>query len=199
MNPKNLTIEKLENECNMPTSKWHGECVLIAHFACNLVGGHTVYGDYLGPIDPKGYWGDRMQLPNHHGWVSLDDGRILDPTRWSFENVEPYIYLDFNDQDYDEGSNEMRAAFRQPCPAPSGKLANFTPTPGAEILFEHLTDTPFEKMTIEQAFWVANLGYDELGFAVCDIYGTLIDNDLSAAIPIDNLKRAQREGRIGDV
>lgn len=196
MKPENLTIKRLEKESRLPAEQWHGKCTALAAVACRLVGGHEIYGDYLGPVHKDGFWGERRMLPNHHGWVLLEDGRILDPTRWSFENVEPYIYLDFNDKEYDEGGNVKRGMFRQPCPKPKGPLANLTPSLCAETLFEHLTQTPFEKMSREQAFWVANLGYDELGFAVAGIYQTLIDNDMDAAIPLDNKERAEREGRI---
>lgn len=196
MKPEKLTIKVLEKESGLSTDLWHGKCTLFSSLACKLVGGHDVYGDYCGIVSSKGYWKNKIGLPIHHGWVLLDDGRILDPARWSFENKKPYIYLDFNDKDYDEGGNVMRAEFRKPCPPPTGNLANFKPSLESNILFEHLTQTPFEKMTIEQAFWVANLGYEELDFAVAGIYQTLIDNDLDAAIPIDNLKRARREGRI---
>lgn len=195
MKPEKLTIKKLEQVSGMKTDQWHGQCTVFSALACSLVGGHDIYGDYCGPVDSEGYWKNRLGLPIHHGWVLLDDGRILDPTRWSFENIAPYIYLDFNDRDYDEGGNVKRAMFRRPCPGPGGVLADFKPST-ADMLFEHLTKTPYEKMTREQAFWVANLGYDELDFAVGGIYETLLDNDMEAAIPIDNLRRARREGRL---
>ena len=195
MKPEKLTIERLEKETRMSTRQWHGKCTLLAHFACKLVGGNEIYGDYHGFIHPKGFWSGRGPF-THHGWVLLDDGRVLDPTRWSFENIEPYIYLDHNTKDYDEGSNRSRRMFRRPCPEMRGAPADLVAPKCVHALFEHLTGTPFAKMTREQACWVANLGYDELDFAVADIYETLINNDMSALIPIDNLKRARREGRV---
>jgi len=65
-----------------------------------------------------------------------------------------------------------------------------------EELFEHLTDTPFSKITWAQAHWVASLTFEELDFSVADIYETLKDNELKALIPHDNWLRAVREGRI---
>lgn len=198
MKPEDLTIEDIEQSVGNPTSDWHGACTLIAHHAWKLVGGHEIYGKYQGRVDKDGYWGGRRTLPNNHGWVLLDDGRILDPTRWSFENVEPYIYIG-SGGDYDEGGNNMRAAFRQPCPsAENGRPANMKEVVASAPLFEHLTDTPFDEMTCEQAVWVANAPYEELDFAVASIYETLIANKMGAFIPIDNLKRAIREGRVKD-
>ncbi len=197
MKPEDLTIEDIENKLDLPTEHWHGKCTLIAHYAHWFIGGHEIYGKYQGPIDEDGYWENRRALPNNHGWVLLDDGRILDPTRWSFENVEPYIYIGKNDDDYDEGGNNMRAAFRQPCPsARDGRPANMKEVVASAPLFERLTNAPFNEMTIEQALWVANTPYDELDFAVASIYETLIANKMGAFIPIDNIKRAIREGRI---
>jgi len=197
MKPEDLTIEELERALDMSADQWHGKCTLIAHYACKLVGGHEIYGSYLGPVHKDGYWGNRRMLPNNHGWVLLDDGRVLDPTRWSFEHKDPYIYIGKNDDDYDEGGNKMRAAFRSPCPsADQGRPANLKEVLCSAPLFEQLTNTPFDKITIEQAAWVANTPYDELDFAVAPIYETLIQNEMDAYIPIDNLRRAQREGRI---
>ena len=197
MKPEDLTVEDLEIETHIPSYKWHGKCTLIAHSAHGFVGGHEVYGKYEGRVDEDGYWGDRRALPNNHGWVLLDDGRVLDPTRWSFENVEPYIYIG-SDEDYDEGGNRMRSVFQRPCPsAEDGQpLANLKEVFASAPLFERLTKTPFEKITRDQACWVANLSYDELDLAVASIYETLIANKMKVYIPIDNIKRAIREGRI---
>lgn len=198
MKPEDLTIEALEQSVGERAFMWHGRCTFIAHHACKFIGGHEIYGSYLGHVDKDGYWGSRRTLPNNHGWVLLDDGRVLDPTRWSFENVEPYIYIG-SGKDYDEGGNQMRAAFREPCPnVKDGRPANMKEVFASAPLFEHLTGTPFDEMTREQAVWVANSPYDELDFAVASVYETLIANHMTAFIPIDNLRRAQREGRVSE-
>lgn len=196
MKPEDLTIEDLEKTIGLPSDRWHGKCTLVSAYAQKLVGGHDVYGDYLGPVDPDGYWGSRRNFPNHHGWVLLNDGRILDPTRWSFEGADPYIYLGHNKKDYDEGSNRMRANLLGPCPAPKGETANLKFAFGAETFFEKLTGTPADELTVNQVHWVANIPYEHLDFAVYPVYQTIVDNKMSAYIPIDNRKRAEREGRL---
>jgi hypothetical protein len=198
MKPEDLTIEDLEKAIDLPSDKWHGKCTLVAHAAQKIVGGHDVYGDYLGPIDPDGYWGHRRGFSNHHGWVLLDDDRILDPTRWSFENIEPYIYLEHNKKDYDEGSNRMRSQLMGQCPPPEGKKANLKFAPSAKMLFEKLTGTSPEELTVNQIHWVANIPYEQLDFAMHSVYQTIINSNMSAFIPIDNVRRAKREGRIDD-
>lgn len=196
MEPEDLTIEALEIAYKSPARTWHSGCSQLAHVAIAVMGhGHYAYGHYLGYVDSNGHWNDRIF--QRHAWVLLNDKRIVDPTRWSFENVEPYIYVGKMDDDYDEGGNQMRAAFRGPCP-PAGedRLANFKEVLASAPLFEHLTKTPFEKMTFAQAAWVANTPYDQLSFAVASIYETFIANDEDILIPIDNMRRAIREGRV---
>lgn len=196
MKPEDLTIEKLEAAYGKPASEWHGKCSELAWAAIAVLGqGNYAYGHYHGPVDTDGYWTDRSF--QRHGWVLLDDGRILDPTRWSFENVEPYIYIGRNKTDYDEGGNALRSMLEQPCPSPSeGTPIQLKEVMASASLFEHLTKTPFDKMTREQVVWVANLSYQRLDFAVASIYATLIANDMRVFIPIDNYNRAVREGRI---
>jgi len=47
-----------------------------------------------------------------HSWLELEDGRILDPTRWAMVRPDaPFIYLGENDS-YDEASQSMRARQR---------------------------------------------------------------------------------------
>ncbi len=196
MNPEDLTIEAIEEYYELPAEKWHGRCSELAHAAIGVLEqGHYAYGHYLGHVDPDGHWGDRGL--HRHGWVLLDDGRIVDPTRWSFENVKPYIYIGDNDADYDEGGNRLRGALARPCPsAKDGELANLEEVMASAMLFEHLTSTPFAEMTRAQAVWVANLSYADLGFAVASIYETLITNGMKVFIPVDNYNMAVREGRV---
>lgn len=149
MRSQDLTIADVEKAVGMPASKWHGQCFFIASQIVdkNLVKGRAAYGHYRGPVSKEGYWKDRVgQGFQRHGWVELPDQTILDPTRWSFENKPPYIYLhecgnhdvvcrtcdmvpeehgthldaclDFAPQrcDYDRGGEELRAAMLRPPP-----------------------------------------------------------------------------------
>jgi hypothetical protein len=196
MKPEEITIESLEEASGIPVDKWHGKCALLAHCAAELLHEecHELYGHYKGEIDETGYWTNR--IITRHGWVLLEDGRVLDPTRWSFENVEPYIYLEYNDEDYDEGGDKLREDLEKPCPPPDGKLANMKECLASAPLFERLTKTQFDKLTVNQVGWVANLSYHSLDFAVGHIYKTLIENNFGAIIPLDNKQRAIREGRL---
>lgn len=193
--PEDLTIRDLEIATGLPASQWHGKCTLLSHAAQALVGGVAVYGDYCGFISKDGFWGDRSGFPNHHGWVLLDDKLVLDPTRWSFENKEPYIYIgdgaEKDEADYDEGSNRMRSMLTpSECPLPSGKLAVLEFEDKMERDFwKKMTRTRTDKITIEQAMWVANLPYNP---ALADLaYGVLARSGFKAFIPFDNYSRAE--------
>lgn len=95
-NPENVTIEIIEKAIRCKSRNWHGNCYAIACkiVESGLVKGRPVYGHWFGKVAKTGYWADRRNQPfQRHGWVELDDGRILDPTRWSFEDEEPYVYI----------------------------------------------------------------------------------------------------------
>ncbi len=201
MRPSKLRVSHIEKAIGLPASEWHGKCMLISKSVVelDLVTGAAVYGHYLGPVDPSSFWATRSACGFiQHSWVLLRGGRILDPTRFSFENVDPYIHVGQVKPDYDEGGNIWRASMRKPCPeANGGKPAGMKA--GSRIdeeLFEHLTNTPFAKMTWAQAHWVANLTHEELDFSLTAIYKTLEENEAKALIPHDNWLKALRDGRI---
>jgi len=203
MKPEELTIEILEAKVGLPADQWHGKCAQIADHAAELVdGGTNIYGHYLGEKDPDGYWGKRSNIPfEQHGWVLLDDGRILDPTRFSFENKEPYIYLGDSMGEYDEGGNKWRETMLRPCPSPiGGRKHSLKNLSGPEkSALEHVTETPFEMITFEQLGWAASLPYNRLGMFVHFVYTALKKNNLGGFIPLDNWKLAVREGRVTEV
>ena len=206
--PENLTIKEVEKAIDMPAQRWHGKCFEIATaiVEANLVSGVAVYGHYLGHVDPDGYWGARANAPFfQHGWILLDDGRILDPTRWSFEDDQPYLALFSKDEDgddyfgdYDEGGNQWRKAMLRPCPPPSKngrkeplKLSNEAKRFVSCLLADGVTP---ENMCVEHVSWLANANYDDLGEFVYEIYRAICQLPHgSAFIPIDNHRRCERE------
>jgi len=197
MKPEDLTVKDLEEELDLPTKEWHGKCSLPAHAAVGLLdGAQFIYGHYLGPIATDGYWGKRLGFPNHHGWVLLEDDRVLDPTRWSFENKKPYIYIGENDGDYDEGGDFIREKMVQPCPKAQGNKVNLNISEPERVIIEKLVGMDISEVGSFQLHWLANLPYKSLDWAVGPVYDILIRHNLRAFIPIDNLRRASREGRI---
>ena len=91
-----LSVSAVEAAIGIPAEKWKGRCYAIACAIVefNLVEGTAVYGHWTGPIAATSLFANRRDLGFcHHGWIILKDGRVLDPTRWVFESVDPYIFV----------------------------------------------------------------------------------------------------------
>lgn len=90
------TLAECEKALGEKAETWAGRCYEIASriVKAGLVDGEAVYGHWIGRVHPRSYFGKRANLPFvAHGWVLLKDGRVLDPTRWAFEAVEPYLFV----------------------------------------------------------------------------------------------------------
>jgi len=97
MNPVIPTIAEIEAEWGVPASEWHGRCAEAAHHCAEVIkakGGEAreARGQYLGECHPDGYWGGRGPF-NQHSWVVLGTDTIVDPTRFSLENYDPYVFV----------------------------------------------------------------------------------------------------------
>lgn len=203
-----LTIAQLESVFGTPADQWHGRCFEVATAAARCIGGDAVavYGHYLGDVDMDGYWAASWGRPFiQHGWVRLGDGRILDPTRFSFENVCPYIFvvsIDSTHPDYDEGGNEWRRAIMRPAPVRQAGQKSVKLVTGPEIRAmlastlgrENVVESSRHlDLSIDQIFWLANAPYDLFGKQVFDVYEAICASHGPQAIPIDNRRRAERE------
>jgi hypothetical protein len=96
--PKELpTLAECEKVLGEKAEKWVARCYEISCriVAAGLVDGVAVYGHWTGDVASGSYFATRSaRLPFvNHGWILLKDGRVLDPTRWVFENVAPYLYI----------------------------------------------------------------------------------------------------------
>ena len=199
----NSMLKALEEATKLPTSEWHGKCYQMACAMVNhkIAVGDPVYGHWLGPIDPTGYWKERHGSPFvQHGWVLVPNGTIIDPTRWSFENVDPYIYIGPADH-YDEGGNALRLSFERPCPTyvkPEDVTKDYQKTVSLDGLKEPALSFVLVMMgnppgiTSEMLFWLANLAPQRLGEHQDAIYSFLLDVELQAAIPMDNFRAWER-------
>lgn len=90
------TLEQCEKAIGEKAEAWVARCYEIscAIVAAGLVDGEAVYGHWLGDVAPGSHFADRGRMAFiQHGWILLKDGRVLDPTRWVFENVAPYLYV----------------------------------------------------------------------------------------------------------
>lgn len=116
-----LDIDAIATAIEIPTDRWPGNCHAIASAVLRKLpveGMRLVRGHYDGPISRDSVY---RGGPQQHSWLRLQDGRILDPTRWCMTRpTRPYLYLDVNDA-YDEAG--MMLALRARA-AMSGSLAS---------------------------------------------------------------------------
>ncbi len=198
-------LAEVERRLGEPASKWAGRCYEIASkiVDAGLVKGVAVFGHFTGEINPESYFGDRHHSPFvQHGWVLLDDGRVLDPTRWAFDGREPYLHVGPLTKDYDEGGNEFRKAVSKPIPDydPNDRMFDFNqkvlPSGKAWTHIERLLqiEPPQDVgvLTFAQVFWLANAPFEQLEGHAEDIYKAIEAVGESALIPVDNRQMANR-------
>lgn len=173
-----------------PLEQWHGNCfgVASALVEAGVQEGKAVYGHYHGPVAETGYWAEHAgRLFQNHGWIR--DGRvIIDPTRWSFLDEEPFIHVTtVEDEEYDEGGQKIREAFERPAPKyvaeePLHELE--LPDETRTVFLHWLGNAPdFRRSGV---FWLANLSVNRLGEHAKPLFKALVLADLEALIPWDN-------------
>jgi len=195
-----------------PAELWAGRCYEVA-CSCvgeGLVAGTAVYGHWLGEVSPESYFGRRPTHPDfvRHGWVLLPDRRVFELTRWAFTGERPYLYVVVNRGEYDEGGNLLRKRLLRPPPGfdrvEGGRVyllgEAVLPSSAWSRVEELLPDDYCEgdhspgEVTEAQVLWLANLPYDALEPHAEAIYSCIRAIGCGALIPIDNLRRAEREG-----
>ncbi len=195
------TVEIVEKVLGMEASRWKDKChqIACAMLDAGLVTGVERYGHYYGPV-AAGY--GRRALPfQRHGWIEAPDGQVIDPTRWVFEMVDPYIYHGPGD-DYDAGKQRLIASRVGPYPGlhdPATESKNLTAAqreanrkviklavsgPAKEQLVE-LTGGQVSDFSINQVYWLAHLPVSWLGEHAPAIYGAIARAGYKAMIPYD--------------
>ncbi len=198
-----ITISEIEKAFGLPAPEWAGKCYEVACAAADLIDGAVaVYGHYLGDVAPGTLFSGRPGFVQH-GWVLLPDGSVLDPTRWAFEGVDPYLYVAPMSDEYDEGGNKLRTALQGQAPTFNceDRVVNIKPRilPMAAWawmesvlgLQDHFGDEGYEPGDVGfmQLVWIANLDPRMMGVDgehTVDIYAMLGKLDQMALVPIDN-------------
>lgn len=104
---------EIAERIDIPLDRWPGNCHGIAEAILRhlpIEGMRLCRGHYDGYVSRKSvYHQGGMQ---QHSWLRLQDGRILDPTRWAIDRPEaPYLYIGENDH-YDEAGQVAKARTR---------------------------------------------------------------------------------------
>jgi len=201
------------------TEGWKGNCYGIASLLVEkklVTGGKAgkataVYGHWLGPVAETSFFKERRgSLFIQHGWILMPDTSIVDPTRWVFEDVKPYLFHGENLGLYDEGGNKFRMAVLGAPPDFDPSDKQFEITKGVmdsatwnfvEKILELDYSGFYEEdgegqepgvLTRSQLHWIANLPPSTLGKHQAGVYQALEKLDRSGLIPIDNYRAYER-------
>jgi hypothetical protein len=111
---------EIADEIGLPLADWPGNCHAVAERVLRRIptqGMRLVRGHFHGWTSPASVYG---RGPQQHSWLRLQDGRVLDPTRWAFDQPgKPYLYVGENDA-YDEAGLWLAARSR-----PAIRMAQF--------------------------------------------------------------------------
>jgi hypothetical protein len=184
-------VAELEKACGVPASEWAGQCsptaIALQKSGLALGEGTTYhYGHWTGPIDPRSMFKERPFT--HHAWLQKGD-QIIDPTRWVFENCEPYIYVGKNDH-YDDGGQDHDMSRIGQAPKPEGEPCLPRPKDEAAWAILKAEGIVEEVLTENQAFHLANLppkAYPEIRV----IHTWLESHNLGVWIPMDYVRIAK--------
>ena len=189
-----FNIEEVAKIIDVPVEKWRGQCHGIASLLLKhgLIIGKLRYGHWIGPVSSKSMFGNYPNGLVRHGWIELGDGSIVDPTRFEFEQKEPYIYVGKNDY-YDAGGNIFRMKEMVPAPEYNDSVKQVVLSLNSESAMNLIEEILNMKgnigkisITMKQAFWIANLPLKIFEGLAKPIYKALIEAELGAFIPYDN-------------
>ncbi len=191
-----LTLDEAEAIVGDPADAWAGRCYEIARKLAPHVGGEAVYGHWLGPIAPGTLFAPRALLGwVAHGWIIMPNLTVVDPTRWAFEGVEPYLFAGSLDLDeYDRGGNRLRVSHLEGPPAWTEDEDQFDLLEGvseeATVQVWTLLDDHEPPYSLAQVHWLAHLPPDYFGGHVTEIFRAVQRVGMGAAIPWDNQQEA---------
>jgi hypothetical protein len=184
-----ITVSKCERGIGIGAYEWPGRCHEIALMLVkfDVVKGAARYGVYWGPIAKRGRFAGRPF--SRHGWIERPRGGIIDPTRWVFEDVNPYIFVcdkrDPKVEQYDLGGSRLHGLGTDP-PEHTGESYN-----GNRVVFPkrlhawlHMT---FGRTELDrtQLFWLAAQPPCVLNKQAAAIYAAFADAGHLAWVPFD--------------
>lgn len=165
-------IKEIEKRIDRPAEAWKGNCYAIAT-ACvekGVVVGRPEYGIWQGEIAPGSFFAGHPLV--RHGWVKLPGGQIFDPTRWVFEDAEPYVYVGPEDF-YDMGAADLRE-----------KVLGYVSVDEAELM-DFLDDPYAYEDDLKFLHQLANTPPKAHPFFMAEVYELIDKMGKGALIPID--------------
>lgn len=198
-----LTVEHVVKAIHVPVDEWPGNCYAIASMMIaekvfdNIPGmaGADLklrYGHWTGYIARDTIFSSRAIIS--HGWIEIPPeslpggGLIVDPTRWYFEGVTPYIFVGINDH-YDIGGSGLRNALHDidppACVEGDGRFRYPASILKATVKSILKCNCDENRMSIDQMFWLGNMDPRTLEPHTKDIYLWLGQIGQKASVPID--------------
>jgi len=198
---KKLAVGKVAKAIELPPEDWIGNCYGISCkiLDAGLVEGRAAYGHFLGKVNPDApIFGKNFNRGwQRHGWIILEDGRILDATRWVFENEKPYIYIERNNIEYDEGGSVLRKFILQTKPFPKydrTRHKEFKMDPDDLVHYQMLAGRKkIARWSLWQIAWIANLPYDMHDGREVRVYPLICKSAGKSLIPYDFQKKFAAE------
>jgi len=191
-----LDVETAADTLQWPLAEWAGQCFAVASqlVKAHRLPGDAVYGMFVGKIAKNSHFSQRQHGFTQHGWIRMKSGVLIDPTRWVFEAVTPYIFvtMDTAHPDYDEGANtmlELSQKFRKAFGLVKKGNDLVVPKALQAAVGKLLEGAPRPHVSTSELFAVANTPLGQLGPQAKPIYKWLINAGHSALIPYDNRNR----------
>lgn len=218
----NEIAEKIGVPSDKWAGRCHEISHLLLPLLGSFGGPNTTYrlvrGHWVGPVNADSFFGHRNNFPFiQHSWIQVEGldyvvpeaplikidqpisptikvtrNPIIDPTRFAFEGVEPYIYIGGSDH-YDPGGNQWRAVTMGVPPTlfPRDRMTTLNLKADTRVWLLDLTEDYGHtgedgRYSVTLCMWLANLPLQKLGIYARDIFEALIETGLAGFIPIDN-------------
>jgi hypothetical protein len=154
-----ITIKQIEDAINIHSDRWIGHC----HFTSSkilqsgIIDGDLIYGTYIGPIHENSIFSTDFRP--QHGWIELPDGSICDPTRWVFEDVDPYLYISTNNNlEYQKGDlKSIRSLLQTKLENDSNLKQIALDRSNGSFAIRYILNTDADFISYLDALWIFNL------------------------------------------
>lgn len=178
-----LACKEIARIIKVDISEWPGNCYFIAHelLQHGIFSGQLCYGVYSGYVHEHSIFAGRSII--RHGWIT-DGNYIIDPTRWTIDGRQPYIYHGVKSAEYDLGASKLRGICRKPFEDIPHSDDYLVPVK-LERVIRSITQQSLRYLSKEQVLWLANCEPELFGDKCKDFYDWLATRGLRAFVPID--------------
>lgn len=190
-----LDVNAIAKAIGEPALAWKSRCYEISGMIlkAKIVKGTLCYGTYYGRIAKGSLFAGKPFA--RHGWIlDEDEGYIIDPTRWVFENTDPYIYVGADRHHYDLGASRLRSLTRRPFPATDKQGPYYKLKLNKITLQLLLGPGNWSKLTAAQVHWLATASPNDLQGMAATVYRAIVDAGCKHMVPIDYRTFFLKEG-----